>query len=352
MSTEHASPLPTDGRPRAAVPAALRTLGRALSPARISLLYVGIGFFVLFALWVPDTFLTATTWRTLLTDQAIAAIVAIGLILPLAAGAFDLSIGMSVAVGGILVAWLIGEHGVALVPACLLGILGGTAVGLLNSLLIAGIGIDSFIATLGVTSIMTAIVTAISGGDTIIGLPSSFQSIATDEIFGLALPVFYLAVVAVAAWFVLEHTVVGRGLYATGGNPEAARLSGIRTKRVVVVSLVLASTIAAGAGVLASARVAAGSPDVGLGYMLPAFSAVFLGSTQVRPGHFNVLGTILAVYVLAIGVRGLQLAGAPFWLPDLFNGLALVVAVSAARLASPEARAGGLLRRLGFRSRR
>jgi ribose transport system permease protein len=323
-----------------------QSIARALSPARVSALYVGIAFFVLFSIWVPDTFLTATTLRTLLGDQAISAIVALGLILPLAAGVFDLSIGMAVGLGTIVVAWLIGDHGMAIVPACLIGILAGSVVGALNATLIAGVGIDSFIATLGVTSVLTAVVTAISSGNTIIGLPASFQSIATDKIFGIALPVFYLLVLAVAMWFVLEHTPVGRRLYATGGNAEAARLSGVRTKRVVVVALVLASTIAAVAGVLGSARVAAGSPDVGVGYLIPAFSAAFLGSTQIRPGRFNVWGTILAVYVLAIGVRGLQLAGAPFWLPDLFNGLALIIAVGAARLASPDRGAGGLLKRL------
>jgi ribose transport system permease protein len=350
MSTIHQLRPRTAEDERAVPRARLRpALARALSPARVSALYVGLAFFILFALWVPDTFLTATTLRTLLADQAISAMVALGLVLPLAAGVFDLSIGMAVGLGTIMVAWLIGDHGMAIVPACLLAIAAGSAVGLINASLVAGVGVDSFIATLGITSVLTAVVTAISGGNTVIGLPASFQSIATDKVFGVALPVFYLLVLAIVMWFVLEHTPLGRRVYATGGNAEAARLSGVHTKRVIVGALILASTIAATAGVLGSARVAAGSPDVGVGYLIPAFSAAFLGSTQIRPGHFNVWGTILAVYVLAIGVRGLQLAGAPFWLPDLFNGLALVIAVGAARLASPELGAGRLIKRFGRR---
>ena len=181
------------------------------------------------------------------------------------------------------------------------------------------------------TSVLTAVVTAISGGEQIIGLPQSFSNIASNEIFGIALPVYMMLVVAVVVWYVLEHTPPGRRTYATGGNPEAARLTGVRTRTILVVSLIMGSAIAGFAGVIVTARSGASAPDVGVGYLLPAFAAAFLGSTQIRNGQFNVWGTVLAVYVLAVGVKGLQLAGAPIWLPDLFNGVALAVAVGASR---------------------
>jgi ribose transport system permease protein len=303
----------------------------ALSFRNVSALYVGIGFIVLFSLWIPDVFWTTTTWKTLISEQAIVGIAAVGLVIPLAAGAYDLSIGMAVGLGSIIVAWLIGEHGTPMALAILASVAAGCAIGVVNGLMVTRFNIDSFIATLAMTSVLSALVTAISGGEQIIGLPESFSNLASNEILGITLPVYMMLVVALVVWYVLEHTPPGRRTYATGGNAEAARLTGVRTRLITVVALIAGSCIAAFAGVLVTARSGASAPDVGVGYLLPAFAAAFLGSTQIRNGHFNVWGTILAVYVLAVGVKGLQLAGAPVWLPDLFNGVALAVAVGLAR---------------------
>jgi ribose transport system permease protein len=218
-----------------------------------------------------------------------------------------------------------------MVLAILAAVIAGCAVGVINGAMVTRFNIDSFIATLAMTSVLTAVVTAISGGEQIIGLPESFSNIASNEILGITLPVYIMLAIALVVWYVLEHTPPGRRTYATGGNAEAARLTGVRTRLIVVVALIVGSGVAAFAGVLVTARSAASSPDVGAGYLLPAFAAAFLGSTQIRNGQFNVWGTILAVYVLAIGVKGLQLAGAPIWLPDLFNGVALAIAVGLAR---------------------
>jgi ribose transport system permease protein len=300
---------------------------RALSFRNISAIYVLIGLIILYALWVPDSFLTTQTLKSLLAEQAIVAIVAIGLVLPLAAGVFDLSIGMSVGIGSILVAWFIGMEGIPIVPAILLTILGGVVIGGVNALLVTKVGIDSFIATLGISSCLTAAAVWITDNQPIVGLPNSFQSIATSTLFGIALPVYILIVIAIVLWYVLEYTPMGRYIYATGGNPEAARLSGVPTMKIVGGTLIAAATIAAFAGVLVSSRLSSATPDVGPSYLLPAFAAAFLGSTQLKNGQYNIWGTVIAVYVLATGVKGLLLAGAPLWLPDLFNGIVLLLAV-------------------------
>jgi ribose transport system permease protein len=312
-------------------PVARRSTWRLLSFRNISAVYVGIGLFVLFALWVPNTFLTSTTLQSILDEQAITAIVAIGMVIPLAAGAYDLSIGYMLGFGAILAPWLLGIHGFAIVPAIAITIAGCGLFGALNGTLVTVFGINSFIATLGVSSILSAMVNWVSGGQDIIGLSQSFSNIANKTVFGVALPVYYLLALALVTWYVLEHTRWGRYLYATGGNPEAARLAGVRTARIVWLSLFLAAIFAGLAGVLESAEIGSGSPSLGPSYLLPVFAGVCLGSTQIRPGHFNVWGTVLAVYVLAMGVKGLQLAGAPFWIPDMFNGVALIVAVGLSR---------------------
>jgi len=117
---------------------------------------------------------------------------------------------------------------------------------------------------------------------------------------------------------------------------------------VVVVALVCCGAIAAFSGLLVSSALGTGDPTIGPAYLLPAFSAAFLGSTQFRGGRFNVWGTVLAVYVLATGVKGLQLAGAPIWIPDLFNGVALLLAVGLAKYQGTARRAGAVKRLLRF----
>lgn len=322
---------------------------QALSFRNASALYVFVVIFVVFALWVPDTFLTSTMWRTLLDNQALTGLAAIALVIPLAAGMFNLAIGAEIGFGSILVAWLLAKQGLPIVPAVALTLASGACIGLVSGVLVVRAKIDSFIATLGASSILLALIAWVSDSQQILGLSASFQTLGTHEILGITLPVYLMLIVAIAVWYVLERTSVGRRIYATGGNREAARLAGVHTERVIVASLMACGAIAALAGLLLSSRIAAGDPTVGPSYLLPAFSAAFLGSTQFRGGRFNVWGTVIAVYVLATGVKGLQLAGAPTWIPDLFNGVALLVAVGLAKYQGTAGR-GSAIRRLISRS--
>ena len=306
---------------------------RKLAFSNISAVYVGIALIILFSIWIPHTFLTSATLTTLLSEQAITGIIAVALVLPFAAGAFDLSFAYNVGFGAILSASLVGNHGfpVWLTIVVVLAVCG--AVGAVNGFFATVIGINPVIVTLAVGSCLSAGINWVSGGNEIIGLSSGFTGLANDQLLGIALPVYYLLAIALVAWYVLEHTPPGRRLYAVGGNVEAARLAGVRTGLVVFTSLALVGVASGLAGVLVSSQVGAGDPSVGPAYLLPAFAGIFLGSTQVQPGRFNVWGTLISVYVLAIGVKGLQLAGAPFWLPDMFNGLALLIAVGISQRA-------------------
>jgi ribose transport system permease protein len=300
---------------------------RKLAFSNISAVYVGIALVILFSIWIPHTFLTSSTLTSLLSEQAITGIIAVALVLPFAAGAFDLSFAYNIGFGAILAASLVGNHGFPVWLTIVIVLAACGAVGAVNGFFSTAIGINPVIVTLAVGSCLSAGINWISGGNEIIGLSSGFGALANHEILGIALPVFYLAAVALIAWYVLEHTPPGRRFYAVGGNSEAARLAGVRTGIVVFSSLTVVGVAAGVCGVLVSAQVGAGDPSVGPAYLLPALAGVFLGSTQVHPGRFNVWGTLISVYVLAIGVKGLQLAGAPFWLPDMFNGLALLTAV-------------------------
>jgi ribose transport system permease protein len=321
-------------------PRAKRLLA-ALSFRNISAIYVFAVIFAVFTLWVPDTFLQGTTWKTILEGQAMTAMLAVGLVIALSAGAFDLAIGAELGFGAILVAWFL-SHGIAVVPAIALTLLAGVLVGAINGLLVVKVRIDSFIATLGTSSILLALIAWVANSQQILNLPQSFQNIAGNQVLGITVPVYLMLAVAALTWYVLERTRLGRRVYATGGNIEAARLAGVRTSTVIVGALIACGVIAAFAGILVTANLGAGEPTIGPAYLLPAFSAAFLGSTQFRGGRFNVWGTVVAVYVLATGVTGLQLAGAPVWIPDLFDGAALLIAVGLANYQGTAHRAGAI----------
>jgi ribose transport system permease protein len=283
-----------------------------------------------FAVWVPETFLTSTTWKSILSTQAITAVLAIGLLFPLAAGAFDLSAAQLLGFSGLVCgALMYNEPHVSPAVAIALTLGVGLLVGLFNGLLVAGIGVDSFIATLGTSSLLIAFGQLIGGGDYLGPFSSGFTNLTDGEILGIPVVVVYLLVFAVIAWYVLEHTPLGRRVYATGSNSDASRLAGIRTKRFVFWTLVLSSLVATIAGILLASNLNTINETVGPQYLLPAFAAAFLGSTQLKPGRFNVWGTILAIYLLGMGVQGLQLVGGDLWVTSLFNGVALIVAVSA-----------------------
>ncbi|MBD8605438.1 ABC transporter permease [Aeromicrobium sp. CFBP 8757] len=295
--------------------------------ARYTGVYIWGALILLFALWVPDTFLTSVTVRTIANEQAITAIIAIGVLLPLAAGVFDLSIGSVVALSAIIVADLTGRQGMPVVPAIIVTLAVGLLIGAVNAFLVVIVGIDSFIATLGMSSVLIAPMRAISGDQIITGVPESLTSLTSSEVFGVPVVALYMLVIAAIVWYVLEHTPLGRRVAATGAGPEAARLAGVRTKRITFGALMASSLLCSVAGILLASKLATATPDLGPAYLLPAFAAAFLGTTQIKLGRFNVWGTLLAIFLLATGVKGLQLGGAPTWVTDLFNGLALIAAV-------------------------
>ncbi|MET4781529.1 ABC transporter permease [Glaciihabitans sp. UYNi722] len=315
---------------------------RTLSFKRISAIYVFVILFVVFSIWVPQTFLRIETWTALLDSQAVTVIVAIGLVIALSAGAFDLAIGAEVGFGSIMLAWLLVRAGVPDFLALILAVGIGAMVGLVNGLLIVKVRIDSFIATLAMSSILLALIAWVSSSQQILGLPQTLVSISLAQVFGITVPVLVMLIVAIIVWYVLEKTPVGRRIYATGGNIEAARLAGVNVSAVVVGSLVVCGAISALGGSIVSSRLGTGDPSIGPAYLLPAFSAAFLGSTQFKGGRFNVWGTVVAVYVLATGVQGLQLAGAPIWIPDLFNGVALLIAVGLAKFQGRSGRTSAI----------
>lgn len=327
---------------------ALGKWARALSFRNISAVYIFVVIFVTFSLITPETFLQEGVWRTLLDAQAITVIAAIGVMIPLTTGSFNLAIGAEVGFAGILVAVMQVKLDIPFVVAIPLTICAGLLIGLVSGLIITKVRIDSFVATLGLSSILLAGLAWMSDSKQIIGLQDGFRSIATTTYFGITVPTYLMLLLAVVVWYVLERTPVGRRMYAAGYNPAGARLAGVDVVLLRIGALIAGGMIAAMAGVLLTSRLNTGEPTVGPGLLLPALTAVFLGSTQLAGGRFNVWGTVLAVYVLATGIKGLQLIGAPPWISDLFNGIALLTAVGLSQWERTARRGGAVRRALPF----
>jgi ribose transport system permease protein len=297
-----------------------------------------IGIFLLFALLLPDTFPTGTNIKAILTNQSIPAILALGATIPIVTGRFDLSIGYGIGLAHVVAMWLIVEHGLSWPLVALIVLVGGVAVGLLNGSLVEFAQIDSFIATLGTGSVLYAITGWITGGQRIVpgqkGLPAAFTDLTNSSFFGLPVTFWYVVGIVIALWLCLEHLPIGRYLYVVGANPRAAELVGIKRQRIVICAFVGSGVVTAFAGVLLAAQQQIGDPSAGQSYLLPAFVGALLGSTTIKPGRANAVGTLVAVAILAIGLSGLQQEGAAFWVTPLFNGLTLLAAVGLAGFAS------------------
>ena len=335
MNSADAS-LTADPKPAAPAPEPSRSWRPRLDPSVLTR-FTGLGlwlvFIAIFAIWIPDTFLTSATAKSIASDQAVTAILAVGLLFTLASGSYDLSIASNLGLSAVVAASLMVKSDVTPLLAVLITLAMGAGIGALNGFVVAGIGVNSFIATLGVSSVLLAFTSLISGDQYIGPLPHSFQEITHHEPLGIPIVLIYALVLALIVWYGLEHSPVGRRVYATGANSDAARLAGVRTGRYVFGTFILTGLFASAAGILLAAKVGSVSNEAGPPYLLPAFAACFLGTTQIKLGRFNVWGTMIALYLLATGVKGLQLAGGELWITDLFNGVALVGAVSLAVLS-------------------
>jgi ribose transport system permease protein len=289
----------------------------------------------LFSVLNPEIFPTAANAQTIASTQATVALLALAAMLPLVVGQFDISVGYQFGLAQGLCAHLIIREGLPAGIAVLVVMFVGVAVGLVNGVLVAKVKLNSFVATLGVGILVLGCTQWLTKDVTITGaLPSLFTELGRDAILGIPLPFVYVLVACGVLWLALEYTPWGRESYATGGNDRAARLAGVRTERRTVQVFALAALLAALSGCLSVMILGASSPTVGLGSLLPAFAGAFLGATSIRPGRFNAIGTLIAVYLVATGITGLQQEGAAPFVQQLFNGAALLIAVSLARVAT------------------
>jgi ribose transport system permease protein len=303
---------------------------RRLSFSNLSVVYILIALVAFFGIWKTDLFLTYNTFSGMLNQNSIQTLMALSLIMALSSGVFDLSIGYVMSLTSMLTAYLVSPQYGNLTPVSAIGIALACALvaGAFNGLIVVVFKIDSFIGTLATGSIFYAAAVYVTDNVPISVGTSTIRSMGEWNVARLTVPVFVVAVVTLALWYLMGHTPAGRAIYATGLGPEAARLAGIRTSRIQFLSLVVSAGLAGVAGVLATAKFSQGSAAVGNPYLIQAFAAVFLGATLFRGSMFNAVGTVIAVIMLGTITVGLALAGiVQQWVPYAFQGVILISAL-------------------------
>jgi ribose transport system permease protein len=318
---------------------------------RFSALYLWAIFIAVFGIWTPSEFLSMATVHSVASSQAVAGIIALAVLLPLACGQFDLSVGATANLCGIVAITLQADKHWSMATTIVVCIAIGTAIGAVNGFIVVKLRVSSFIATLGMGSILAATQEIATGGlQPQPVLTPAWNKLTQTSVLGFQSVCVYLVVLAILVWWFMAHSPAGRYIDATGNNADAARLSGVRVGYWSFLTLTLSGTLAGIGGILFTSLT---GPSLTFGptLLLPAFAATFLGSTQLRPGRFNVWGTLIAIYVLATGVEGLNLVSGAQWLSDMFNGVAVIVAVALSVARQRKTTSGGTRPKWGRRPR-
>lgn len=314
-------------------PAAERPANYARQFERVAVLLVWLLLIAGFGIAMPQSFLSWGNFSIMFASYAPAALLALAIIIPLTAGDYDLSVGatltLSASTIGVLNVW----QGMPILLVLLIVIGIGLVVGLLHSLFIVYFRVPSLVVTLGSTSLMSGIVQWMTNSSTIGGIDNGLiMATVGHRLFGVPYAFYYALAAALLIWYIFDYTPLGRRLLFVGRGREVARLNGIAVDRVRVGALVTSAVLSSIAGIIYAGILGSADPYSGLNYLLPAFAAAFLGATTIQPGRFNPWGTIVAVYFLATGITGLSMLGIPLWVTNVFNGAALILAVTISQI--------------------
>lgn len=273
-----------------------------------------------------DLFLTGRNLRNVGLQASALAAIAFGQTVVILTGGLDLSVGAIVALVSVVTALAMVEFGMPL--GILLGVLTGVAVGVVNGLVVTRLRVFPFIATLAMMSIAGGLALRISNGTPVAGLPAEFTLIASTRIVGVPLPLVMAVTLLVLVFLLLRYTRLGRNIYAVGGNPQAAHLSGIDTRGVVLIAYVISAFCAAIGSIILSARVGSGQPSIGDSLPLESVAAVVLGGVSLFGGRGSVINVAFGVAFISLLSNGLNLNVVQSYTQMMVIGAALIVAVA------------------------
>jgi ribose transport system permease protein len=305
---------------------ATRLLASLVQQRFFAVLVLFIGLFATFSI-TQERFFTSANVEALLTSAAILWVVAIGLTFVMLAGGFDLSVGSMLALSSIALGAFVNDMGVPVIPAVLLTMAFGAALGTFNGVLVGRLGLSFLVVTLGTLILYRGVVNLWSETRTEQVLSSFLDELAFGSFLRIPYPVWLMAATFALALYVQRSTYFGRDVYAVGGNPAAARLSGVRVGRTIIAVYAISGLLAGVAGVLQTARIGAASPQVGENVLFDAAAAVLLGGTSFAGGIGGVGGTAVAVLFLATLQNGLSVAGIESYWQQILTGGILIGAL-------------------------
>lgn len=282
-----------------------------------------------------EFFLTAGNISNVLLQTSINGILAIGMTFVILTRGIDLSVGSVVALSGIVAASFAttsataGVAGAPFSPLLVLpiGILVGVACGLLVGVIVSRFAVPAFVATLGMLSAARGLTLIYGGGKPVPALTTDFRWIGTGNIMGIPMPVVILLVVFAISWWILNRTRFGRYIYAVGGNPHAAKTSGINVSRIRSSVYVISGALAGLAGMILAARTGSALPQAGIAYELDAIAAVVIGGTSLSGGVGRITGTLIGALIIGVMNNGLDLMGIQSYYQQVLKGALIVGAV-------------------------
>lgn len=284
-----------------------------------------LAMIVVFSILLPP-FRSSNNLLNLLGQTAILSIMAAGMTCTLKMGDFDLSIGAIAALTGIVTAKiLLAGGGIPLALAS--GLVTGLSVGLVNGVLVAYVGLNAFVCTLAMMSIIFGLCLTVTKGIMLFGLPQAFEFFGRGDVFGVPFRFIFMACLLLVLWFFHNYTPTGRRMEAIGGNPVAAQLSGIKVERNRVIGYLLSGFCAAAAGIFLASSTMSATSTQGGAYLLDAFGAAFIGASTVRVGQFHIPGTFIGVLIVVLAVNGLVILMVPGYLTDMIKGIILLLAI-------------------------
>lgn len=331
-STKEPTRLAGEPSSESTVEATASTSKRVRRRQRLALLVQGQGLLVMailigvyFSIRTPY-FLTSSNALTIGATTAALGVMAVAQTFLIVSGGIDVSVGSVVAISSVSLGTML-AHGVGFWPAALLTVGLGAAVGLINALLVVVLGINPLITTLGTLSVFQGLALALTGGQTQVVNNPVLSFIGIGKVLWLPTPLVIFLVIFLLAIVVERYTAWGRSIFAIGGNPEAARLSGLRVRSTQAGLYVLTGASGGLAGVLVTAQLAAASPQVGATYLLSVVTAVILGGASLAGGRGTVVGTLIAVAILGMLSDGFALLLWSSSAQTVALGVALIVAV-------------------------
>jgi ribose transport system permease protein len=283
---------------------------------------------------MTDRFLSPFNLTNILVQSSIMAVIAMGMTFVIVGGGFDLSVGSTAALSGCIAAMLMPGGGVAL--GVLGGVAAGAAVGLANGFVVAMLGVNPFITTLGTMVLVRGVVFIITGGAPIgdEGLPPAFIAFGSQRLFGVHYLVWVPVVLLAVLTFIMRSTPYGRRVYATGGGREAAYLSGVPVRRVISSTYIWCGALAGLAGVMLAARLQSGQPTAGEFYELTAIAAVVLGGASLHGGEGTPVKSVIGVFIMVVLGNALNLLNVDSYWQRVAVGVVIIAAAAADRLRS------------------